>query len=535
MRSKRKCYGTMHPERPRSVAAIIAWCFLLAARVAAADAMDSPAGHRLLSVVEQEADLELLWRALSTAHSGIDRYEDLVTVEARFHALIREIERPAPALDFLAKVAAFNASLNCGHLYTIATGAIRREVLEAGRLPLAIRAVDGRIYVWSDLSNAAAIPRGSQILSINGRSTREILQLINPRVPTDGFIETRKAHLLNRLARPTYQGFDLYYSLYVERPTDFHVRYRDAHTGAEIEVSLPGVTYSQKRTRLMESEGETPGNSLLPPQFEIHEERNAALLSLPRSHHRDGDPDFAVLLHALIEQMATIGIDNLVIDVRGNNGGNDDHGPLILSHLVEAPFRYYRGLFKRRLDLSEFKPFVQEPRTDDWYTPEPEWYVRDRKGRYWELPEDGGYHLLQEVVPRPKPFLGAVYVLADGGSFSSGAQIAAMFHAFGRAMLIGEETGGDYAGPDGGQALPITLPNSEIQVRIPLLRSLNAFQSWPLGRGAVPDCTVGRSIDDTLDGRDPALDLAYELIARGINRENMHRAGTPYDLPAECR
>ena len=131
-------------------------------------------------------------------------------------------------------------------------------------------------------------------------------------------------------------------------------------------------------------------------------------------------------------------------------------------------------------------------------------------------------------------FLGPVYVLADGGSFSSRSQLAALFQDRRRALPIEEETGGDHSGPDGGATLPIILPASGIMVRIPLIRSVNAFQPWASGRGAIPACRIDPSIDDLLSGKDVHLDLAFELIARGIHVDSFDGAELGTGMPLAC-
>jgi len=488
-----------------------------------------------ISVAEQRQDLQFLKAALISAHVGIDRYEPLTVIEQRFDSLLQTSDEPISRIDFMARIAAFNASIKSGHLYTIASGRLKDEMLALPRLPLYLRILGGRLYVWHDVSSIGSIPAGSELLSINGHSSDEILSKILPRIPSDGFIETSKPHLINNHKSPTYQGFDLYYALHIERPTRFSVRYRDAQTHDEVEVALEGLSHEEKTKRSRERYDDVYSRATPGPSVRFFDEYKTAFLSIPRSFTREGDRDFDEMLRELVDTMARKGSENLIIDVRGNNGGNDDHPSQVFRYLTEQPLRYYWGMFRRTIDFSPFEHYlVPDPndRPPQW---EAQWYKQDEQGRYWSRLDDGPYHLLLPLESQPNPFLGSVYVLANGGSFSSGGQLAALFHDRGRALLIGEETGGDYAGPDGGKTLPILLPASEVHVRIPLVRSLNTFQPWPLGRGVIPRCQISQSVEDAMAGKDVHLELAFELITKGINSETFNAFEWPTQLPVACR
>jgi C-terminal processing protease CtpA/Prc len=141
-------------------------------------------------------------------------------------------------------------------------------------------------------------------------------------------------------------------------------------------------------------------------------------------------------------------------------------------------------------------------------------------GGYWRKP--GTYDLL-DTVPALRytrtPFLGPVYVLVDGAAFSAGAQAATWLFDTRRALVIGEEAGGDYAGPDGGATMPIVLPHAQVHVRIPMIRSLQTGQPWVPGRGVRPHVEVRPTIADLLAGRDTAMARALDLVRRGVTLE----------------
>lgn len=63
-------------------------------------------------------------------------------------------------------------------------------------------------------------------------------------------------------------------------------------------------------------------------------------------------------------------------------------------------------------------------------------------------------------------FNGEVYVLINGGSFSATTLLAANLKSSGRAVFVGEETGGAYNGCVAGSLPVYTTPNSKLPFRM---------------------------------------------------------------------
>jgi hypothetical protein len=58
----------------------------------------------------------------------------------------------------------------------------------------------------------------------------------------------------------------------------------------------------------------------------------------------------------------------------------------------------------------------------------------------------------------------------------------------------------------------LTLPNTKLRVRIPLLLYTMAVSGYPEDRGIIPDHPVAPSIADLLEGRDRVMEYTIELI-----------------------
>ena len=116
---------------------------------------------------------------------------------------------------------------------------------------------------------------------------------------------------------------------------------------------------------------------------------------------------------------------------------------------------------------------------------------------------------------RADRFMGNVFVLIDGGTFSTAADFCAVIHHLKRATFIGEETGGGYYGNNSGMQAVVTLPNSGFQVRVPMYEYWNAVPGYDgTRRGTRPDYPVETTTSGLLAGEDEQLNRALKLAGR---------------------
>ena len=82
---------------------------------------------------------------------------------------------------------------------------------------------------------------------------------------------------------------------------------------------------------------------------------------------------------------------------------------------------------------------------------------------------------------------------------------------------MGEASGSAYWGDFAGHFKTITLPNSRIQLRIPLKKLTHAVApSRANGFTVEPDFVVNRSLEALLNNRDYVLDYTLQLIRDGV-------------------
>jgi hypothetical protein len=80
-------------------------------------------------------------------------------------------------------------------------------------------------------------------------------------------------------------------------------------------------------------------------------------------------------------------------------------------------------------------------------------------------------------------------------------------------VFFGEECGSGYYG-NSSYMVTATLPNTRIQVRMPLVLNTMAVDGYPKDRGIVPDFPVSPTIEDLLAGRDPVMEKALLFLEK---------------------
>src|SRR5260370_33431387 len=80
-------------------------------------------------------------------------------------------------LEFYRVLAPVVAPIKCGHTEaSLPRGIMKTYAGKNGVLPLQVRVLEGKVYVWRDFSGAAASLAGMEIRSLNGVSASTIVE-----------------------------------------------------------------------------------------------------------------------------------------------------------------------------------------------------------------------------------------------------------------------------------------------------------------------------------------------------------------------
>ena len=443
---------------------------------------EAPLELRRLQPAQMEEDLFVLTEALDRHHAGLLRYTTRPELDEVFGEALFEVGEELTALEFQRVVAGVLSRVCCGHTRTRLPGGDRDAVLDRlGILPFEVCLRGERAWVTRSLDESSLLAVGDELLALDGRSIADVRAIAFGRMSGDGFIETGKERELER-------EFPTSYSLLVRDvdavPGRFLVRI--AREGVERELELDALSrsnYAERRTK--------HGDDGPLIRLELRAEDSLGVLRVTAfGEPASPEATFPELLEQGFVRLAEENIEHLAIDLRGNGGGTDGYGALLVSYIAHEPFGYFE-----RIEVT--------PAFDDYGE------VVERDGRRLMLSHPG----LALQQPAEQNFEGAVYVLTDGFTFSTAADFATVAHHHGLATFVGEETGGGYDGNTSGMTMRELLPNSSIGVSVPrwMYTTANLGHEF-LGRGVPVDHAVSASMEDLASGRDAQLELVLELV-----------------------
>ncbi len=128
-------------------------------------------------------------------------------------------------------------------------------------------------------------------------------------------------------------------------------------------------------------------------------------------------------------------------------------------------------------------------------------------GKYLFMPNS---NRSQTIVPVTRPYQGKTFVLIGAETSSATFQFAKLVKESGAATLIGQATGGNQRGLNGGQLAWVVLPNSGVSVDIPLLAA--TYASSTPDASITPDITVKPSFEARAAGRDLEMEEVRRLL-----------------------
>jgi hypothetical protein len=134
-----------------------------------------------------------------------------------------------------------------------------------------------------------------------------------------------------------------------------------------------------------------------------------------------------------------------------------------------------------------------------------------RDDRFHVLLDDDGNTGVRRIEPLAPRFTGRVFVLVGPDNSSATFQFAEVLKRTRLATLVGRTTGGNQRGINGGAFFFLRLPNSKIELDLPLIAR---FVDGAPDAGLAPDIEVTTSPQDIVEGQDAELNRVRLEVAR---------------------
>lgn len=475
----------------------------------------------LLRSADLLADVDVLQQAFEQLHPGLLRYNTPSEMLEHFEALRARFSQDRTLADVYLAFSEFAATLRCGHTYANfynQSKAVSQALFERNDtlLPFYFRWVQQRMVVTRNFSPDATLVPGSEIVSIDGLSTSMILTRLMAVARADGGNDAKRIAYLQVQGDDRIEAFDVFLPLcFPKIGRALTLVVRDPATRVARTTRASAITQAERaaaRTVSLNTDATVTSKAAPAPEdaawtLDTSEPR-VAVLRMPTWALFNSRWDWKAFLQRSFETLVSQKVPALVIDLRGNEGGLSV-GNVLLAHLVDRDLAPppMRRLVRYRKVPATLAPVLDtwDPSFKDWGTS-----VLPFDDRFYVLERDGdvdGGHRIAPVAPH---YIGRVFVLVGAGNSSATFEFAQQVKVERLGTLVGQATGGNQRGINGGAFFFVRLPRTSIELDLPLIGQ------FPDGdkpnAGIEPDIVVDVSIDAIASGRDAEMAAVRRLL-----------------------
>ncbi|MEP7228987.1 MAG: S41 family peptidase [Ginsengibacter sp.] len=450
-------------------------------------------------------DYTFLRNVLEKKHPALYWYTTKDSMDYYFNEGYKAIADSMTELQFGWKIIApLTATIHCGHTsFSMSKGwnkFIRHKHIPS--FPLYLKAWGDTMVVVNNLNKKdSVIKRGTIITSINGLTVDDMISRMFYFMVEDGYSENVNYIRLSGNFPYFHRNiFGLYKT--------YNVGYLDS-TGIEKNTMLP--YFAPPVDSMGKGKKNVPGIKEKKPHRRerlenarsLQIDSSAALMTIntfTKSHLHH-------FFKSSFRRVRKEKIENLIIDIRANGGGDIDNYVLLTKFLRNTPFKVADTAYAVS---KNFRPYTRHI-TSGFFNNLGLLFVTRKK-------QDGKYHFRYWEKHRFSPkqknhFDGQVYVLTNGLTFSASTLFCNAMKGQHNVTLLGEETGGGWYGNSGIMIPDIILPKTKLRVRLPFFKLVQYNHIAEKGTGVVPDVYVGPNVKDVIKGVDTKLERVKEMIA----------------------
>lgn len=453
-----------------------------------------------------QADFEIFRRVYEELHPGLYRYNSKDRMDAEFKALRAELARDLTLREAYLAFSIFLAKIKCGHSYANFYNqpkAVADELFKGrDKVPFYFRWIGRRMIVTRNFSEEGRLKPGVEVLSINGVPAGRILDKLMTVARADGSNDAKRVSYLEIRGDSNYEAFDIYFPLFFpQADSRMELRVRRVPGGRPLTLSVAALTYDQRLAPVKAETAKLRGSE---PLWDYSFDADGtAYLRMPTWALFNSKWDWKGFLDGFFDSLVDRKAPRLIIDLRGNEGGLSI-GDSILARLTTREIRL--SAFRRKVRYRSV-PEDLRPYLDTW----------DRSFFNWggaAIEPNGGFYLLKRpfenvdgnvIKPAGRSYQGRTYVLIGAVNSSATFEFAQAVRQHQLATLAGQATGGNQRGINGGAFFFLRLPNTGIEIDVPLI-GFFADGERP-DAGITPDLLIQPRIEDIVAGIDTELNF----------------------------
>ncbi|MBX2877574.1 MAG: hypothetical protein KTR30_35980 [Saprospiraceae bacterium] len=445
-----------------------------------------------LDPAQLRQDFQILKTNLEEFHPCLYTYTNKSQFDAVFQQIEAKLEAPMTALEFFRLLMPLHLAIRNNHTKIYPPNDyVEAATTTLPRLPIRLYWYQDSLFVTEDLSRENQIGVGSQITSINGEDALDVFQFLANQLSTDGFNRSYPYTLAGL-------GFSRYYAYFKGTPDEFLIEYKTAE-GIPKKARIAGIPVPE----IMATRKIRVKDSPRKDELDFRVQNKIGILRLSTFQI---DPSsnitpraYKTLLKSAFSELKSANIKTLILDLRGNGGGFPEAAYHLLSYLISEPVYPSKGEYALVGGISP-----------------PHHYEEDMFFKHFNrqpLKWDGEYYQVKgaartKVKPKPLTYKGKLLVLINSRCASATTELLGQIASHCSATFIGEETGGNPATQVASDLLSLVLPNADLKVQLPVIRSVMNVTFENKGQGLMPDVLFRPRVEDILSGEDTLLKFA---------------------------
>jgi hypothetical protein len=450
-------------------------------------------------------DVALLQSLLYKYHPNIFAYASKQVLDSSFLSFKNNLQA-LNERQIRMGLRKITARIGCGHTNIIPSQRYIHYYTknDYSHLPIEVQLLNRKLFIINNLSEDSTLLLGSELLNVNGYNSQDLIQDIFDMEGSDALNLTFKESEVTL-------NFRYFCSLILGMNDSYFIETKDDKGAIKIsqlfekqadslESSKKNITIKSKNKTKKAKEWAMQENHR---RLKIDTLNKLAILRLDEFEGNKYKKFYKKLFKSLDEQKT----ENLVIDLRDNGGGKMFDACTLLSYLIDKPFAYQ---FKRKNNKVTFRKYLTDAKLLIGVMPCFFSLVANKTKQ-----NDSTIFTVSYKPQKKHHFKGKIFVLSNGGTFSAATFVTSYLKNLANATLIGQETGGSEVGTNAMLFAFIKLPETQINVRLPLYRinyMLPLIDKGSNRNGVQANYKIDYTIRDILEKRDKEMEKIYEIL-----------------------
>ncbi len=434
-----------------------------------------------------EEDIEFMIKTMENVHPNLYFNVSKEEIKKEIDEKLKEIDEPISSIEIYRKFAPIIAKLKDGHTDMYLPQDYIEKIKESDKVMyMHVEVKDEKIYIKDTYRKEYEKYKGWMIESINDKDASKIYNEMSKYI--SGPLKPFKECCMEN-------NFILNYYIDNELKDEYIIKIKK-DTKEEV-IKLEGTSREQASKMNPKNTDNT--------DYYSYKKLNDHTGLIIFDAFADLDK-FEGFLDETFEKINKDNINNLIVDLRRNGGGNSQLGDLLIEYIYDGNYTQIN-----RCDIkisNEIIKYYSDLEKEEGASEEE---IKKLKEEYSKMlgqidtqkPAASRYYL-----DKPK-FKGDVYFLIGRNTFSSAVMLSSTVKDYKIGYLIGEETGG--LATNYGDIYRFKLPNTGLNTIVSHKYFVRP-NGLDTGRGVIPDYDI-----KDLGGKD-ALEVALEIIKNKLGK-----------------